>query len=90
MEKKLLKCRSSGKNFINGATKKRHKSRLAEELFEQMVSSEYCFNQSFNRLWLCDLSNSIFKANYPVEYMAALLTANSGDTDKCRNIFLPV
>jgi len=22
------------------------------------------------------------KANYPVEYMAALLTANSGDTDK--------
>jgi DNA polymerase-3 subunit alpha len=37
------------------------------------------------------------KANYPVEYMAALLTADAGDTEsiarlvaECERLFIPV
>lgn len=70
--------------FINGATKNGIKSRLAEQLFEQMVNfAEYCFNQSHSMAYgYVTYQTAYLKANYPVEYMAALLTSNSGDTDK--------
>jgi len=47
---------------------------LLNNYSEQMVNSaEYCFNQSHSAKHGYVTSNSIFKkANYPVEYMAAV------------------
>jgi DNA polymerase III subunit alpha len=42
-----------------------------------------CFNKSHSTAYAyVTYQTSYLKANYPLEYMAALLTANSGDTDK--------
>ncbi|MBA3924316.1 MAG: trans-splicing intein-formed DNA polymerase III subunit alpha C-terminal partner DnaE-C, partial [Nostocaceae cyanobacterium] len=42
-----------------------------------------CFNKSHSTAYAyVTYQTAYLKANYPVEYMAALLTANSGDTDK--------
>ena len=44
-----------------------------------------CFNKSHSTAYAyVTYQTSYLKANYPLEYMAALLTANSGDTDKVR------
>ena len=83
-KKKASEMQKQRESFINGATKNGIKSRLAEDLFEQMVKfAEYCFNQSHSTAYgYVTYQTAYLKANYPVEYMAALLTANSGDTDK--------
>jgi DNA polymerase III subunit alpha len=48
----------------------------------QLVASN-CFNKSHSTAYAYVTYQTAFlKANYPVEYMAALLTANSGDQDK--------
>ncbi|AFY64861.1 OB-fold nucleic acid binding domain-containing protein [Geitlerinema sp. PCC 7407] len=42
-----------------------------------------CFNKSHSTAYgYVTFQTAFLKANYPVEYMAALLTANSGDQDK--------
>ncbi|QFS48627.1 OB-fold nucleic acid binding domain-containing protein [Nostoc sphaeroides] len=42
-----------------------------------------CFNKSHSTAYAyVTYQTAYLKANYPLEYMAALLTANSGDTDK--------
>lgn len=42
-----------------------------------------CFNKSHSTAYgYVTYQTAYLKANFPVEYMAALLTANSGDTDK--------
>lgn len=42
-----------------------------------------CFNKSHSTAYgYVTYQTAYLKANYPVEYMAALLTANSGDQDK--------
>jgi DNA polymerase III subunit alpha len=49
---------------------------------DQFVASN-CFNKSHSTAYAYVTYQTAFlKANYPVEYMAALLTANSGDQDK--------
>lgn len=70
--------------FVDGAAKNGIKSKLASDLFEQMVKfAEYCFNKSHSCAYgYVTYQTAYLKANYPVEYMAALLTANSGDQDK--------
>lgn len=70
--------------FVEGSIKNGVKSKVAEELWEQMVQfAEYCFNKSHSTAYgYVTFQTAYLKANYPVEYMAALLTANSGDQDK--------
>ncbi|MGL4497797.1 MAG: trans-splicing intein-formed DNA polymerase III subunit alpha C-terminal partner DnaE-C, partial [Planktothrix sp.] len=42
-----------------------------------------CFNKSHSTAYgYVTYQTAYLKANYPVEYMAALLTSNSGDQDK--------
>ena len=42
-----------------------------------------CFNKSHSTAYgFVTFQTAYLKANYPVEYMAALLTSNSGDQDK--------
>jgi DNA polymerase III subunit alpha len=51
-------------------------------LVNGLVASN-CFNKSHSTAYgYVTFQTTYLKANYPVEYMAALLTANSGDQDK--------
>jgi DNA polymerase-3 subunit alpha len=70
--------------FVKGASEKKVDKKIATALFEQMVMfAEYCFNKSHSTAYgYVTYQTAYLKANYPVEYMAALLTANSGDQDK--------
>ena len=70
--------------FIDGAKKNGVAPKVSEELFDQMIKfAEYCFNKSHSMAYgYVTYQTAYLKANYPVEYMAALLSANSGDQDK--------
>ncbi|WP_275575028.1 DNA polymerase III subunit alpha [Neosynechococcus sphagnicola] len=83
-KKKASEMQQHQEIFIDGATKNGIKSKIAENLFDQMVKfAEYCFNKSHSTAYgYVTYQTAYLKANYPVEYMAALLTANSGDQEK--------
>ena len=70
--------------FVQGASDRGVDPRIAEALFEQMVLfAEYCFNKSHSTAYgAVTYQTAYLKAHYPVAYMAALLTVNSGTTDK--------
>jgi DNA polymerase-3 subunit alpha len=52
-------------------------------LLENGAIASNCFNKSHSTAYgYVTYQTAFLKANYPVEYMAALLTANSGDQDK--------
>jgi DNA polymerase III subunit alpha len=83
-KKKAEEMQKQKSNFIDGCTRNGIHQKIAQELFDQMVLfAEYCFNKSHSTAYAyVTYQTAYLKANYPVEYMAALLTANSGDTDK--------
>ncbi|OCR02222.1 DNA polymerase III subunit alpha [Oscillatoriales cyanobacterium USR001] len=83
-KKKAEEMQKQRETFIDGSTKNGVSKVVAEKLFEQMVQfAEYCFNKSHSMAYAyVTYQTAYLKANYPVEYMAALLTANSGDQDK--------
>lgn len=70
--------------FIEGSVKNGVPQKTVEELWDQMVNfAQYCFNKSHSMAYgYVTYQTAYLKANYPVEYMAALLTAISGDQDK--------
>ncbi|WP_309728594.1 OB-fold nucleic acid binding domain-containing protein [Chamaesiphon sp. OTE_75_metabat_556] len=52
-------------------------------LLENSIIASNCFNKSHSTAYAYVTYQTAFlKANYPAEYMSALLTANSGDQDK--------
>lgn len=52
-------------------------------LIKQGFVASNCFNKSHSTAYgYVTYQTAYLKANYPLEYMAALLTANSGDTEK--------
>lgn len=83
-KKKMSEMLKHQENFVSGAVQKSVPKKVAEDLWEQMVKfAEYCFNKSHSTAYgFVTFQTAYLKANYPVEYMAALLTANSGDQDK--------
>lgn len=83
-KKKLAEMQKHREIFIDGATKNGIHQKLAESLFEQMEKfAEYCFNKSHSLAYAyVTYQTAYLKGNYPVEYMAALLTGNSGNQDK--------
>ncbi len=83
-KKKADEMQKQRETFIDGATKRGVKQKIADNLFDQMVKfAEYCFNKSHSTAYAyVTYQTAYLKANYKVEYMAALLTANSGDQDK--------
>ncbi|MBW4575210.1 MAG: DNA polymerase III subunit alpha [Aphanothece sp. CMT-3BRIN-NPC111] len=85
-KKKASEMQKQRELFLDGATKNGVAKKIAEELFEQMVLfAEYCFNKSHSTAYAyVTYQTAYLKANYPVEYMAALLTANSDDQDKVK------
>ena len=83
-KKKMAEMQKHRGIFIEGSEKSGVKAELAEELFDQMVLfAEYCFNKSHSTAYgYVTFQTAYLKANYPTEYMAALLTSNSGDQTK--------
>ncbi len=83
-KKKLEAMKKQRVVFVDGSAKNGIKTKLADGLFDQMVKfAEYCFNKSHSTAYgYVTYQTAWLKANYPVEYMAALLTSNSGNQDK--------
>ncbi|MBE9031300.1 DNA polymerase III subunit alpha [filamentous cyanobacterium LEGE 11480] len=70
--------------FVEGSEKNGIPKKVASDLFDQMVLfAEYCFNKSHSTAYgYVTYQTAYLKAHYPVEYMAALITANSGNQEK--------
>lgn len=83
-KKKKAEMEKHQEQFVNGAKNNGIPEKIATDLFEQMVKfAEYCFNKSHSTAYgYVTYQTAYLKAHYPVEYMAALLTANSGDQEK--------
>ncbi|MFW6359351.1 MAG: OB-fold nucleic acid binding domain-containing protein, partial [Chroococcales cyanobacterium] len=98
-KKKVSEMQKHREMFLDGAAQRGITKQLAEELFDQMVLfAEYCFNKSHSTAYAyVTYQTAYLKANYPVEYMTALLTDCSGNSDKvakyietCRNMGIKV
>lgn len=70
--------------FINGCISNGYTKKKAEEIFSYIEPfTSYGFNKSHAASYgMLAYRTAYMKANYPVEYMCALLTAESGDTEK--------
>ena len=70
--------------FVQGCVQNGHTRELASTLFELITPfAGYAFNKAHSVSYgLISYWTAYFKANYPVEYMASLLNANGGNTDR--------
>lgn len=71
--------------FIQGCVKCGHTAKHAQDIFEKVVEpfAGYGFNKSHAACYaMISYRTSYLKAHYPTELMAALMTCDSGDTDK--------
>jgi DNA polymerase III subunit alpha len=70
--------------FVEGAAKNGIKEAKANKIFDLIVKfGGYGFNKSHSACYaLLAYHTAYLKANFPVEYMAALLTSEMGNTDK--------
>ena len=74
--------------FIEGAGGRGVDAALADQIFDQMAKfAGYGFNKSHAAAYaLVAYQTAYLKANYPVEFLAALMTLDLGNTDKL-NVF---
>jgi DNA polymerase-3 subunit alpha len=70
--------------FVEGSQKKKIDAQRAAEIFDQMETfARYGFNKSHSAAYaLVSYQTAYLKTHYPVEFMAALMTSEMGDTDK--------
>jgi DNA polymerase-3 subunit alpha len=70
--------------FLQGAVKRKIPTKIAGEIFDLMAHfAGYGFNKSHSAAYaVIAYQTAYLKANYPVEYMAALLTSVMENTDK--------
>lgn len=87
------------KSFISGASKNRIDPKIAERIWNLIeYFSGYGFNKSHSTAYaFISYQTAYLKANYPNEYMAALLTSEQDNTDKivryieeCKRLRIPV
>lgn len=85
--------------FKSGCVANGIEKELADDLWERIKPfAAYAFNKSHSASYgQVAYQTAYFKANYPVEYMAAILTADSGDVDKiaeavneCERMGIPI
>ena len=83
-KKKLEEMQKWGQIFRDGAVANGVEPQVATDVFEMMEKfAEYGFNKSHSAAYgLITYHTAYLKANYPVEFFAALLTADQSDTDK--------
>ncbi len=86
-------------SFVKGAGKDGIPAKIAKAIYEQMAKfAGYGFNKSHSAAYaLIAYQTAYLKANYPIEYMAALLSSEMGNTAKlatyieeCRRMNIPV
>ena len=71
--------------FIDGAVEKKYDKKLAEKIFDDVITpfAGYGFNKSHAAGYArIAYETAYLKANYPTEFMAALLSADAGRTDR--------
>ena len=70
--------------FVEGAKRQKIDEKKATEIFDQMETfARYGFNKSHSAAYaLVSYQTAYLKTHYPVEFMAALMTSEMGDTDK--------
>ncbi len=87
---KKIKAEMDGqrKLFIDGAVSRGVAERVAEHIFDQVAKfAGYGFNKSHAAAYaLVAYQTAYLKANHPVEFLAALMTLDMGNTDKL-NVF---
>ncbi|MDY6861543.1 MAG: DNA polymerase III subunit alpha, partial [Thermodesulfobacteriota bacterium] len=83
-KKKAVEMKRQKKNFISGTTKNNIDKEKAEKIFNLMSRfAEYGFNKSHSAAYaLIAYQTAYLKAHFNVEFMAALLTCEMGNTDK--------
>jgi DNA polymerase-3 subunit alpha len=83
-KKKHEEMVATKEKFLAGARKKGVPARKAEKLFDLIVQfAGYGFNKSHSAAYACVAYQTAYlKAHYPVEFMAALLSAEIGNQDK--------
>lgn len=71
-------------SFVEGAVKKGHKERQAEELFDLLeYFSGYGFNKSHSAAYaMLSVQTAWLKTHHPAEYLAACMTSEMGVTDR--------
>ena len=85
--------------FINGGKQKGHDSEILEKIWKDWEAfASYAFNKSHSTCyaWIA-YQTAYLKANYPAEYMAAVLSNNMNDIkqvsffmEECRRMGVPV
>jgi DNA polymerase-3 subunit alpha len=85
--------------FVEGAKEKNIPAKIAEGIYAKMAMfAGYGFNKSHSAAYaLIAYQTAYLKANYPIEYMASLLSSEMGNTPKlaiyieeCRRMGIPV
>jgi len=88
-----------GKLFVKGAVERGVPQEKAQEIFDLMAGfAEYGFNKSHSAAYaVITFRTAYLKAHYPVEFMAAVLSAEISNTDKvaeyvdeCRTINIEI
>lgn len=98
-KKKADEMEKQKSRFMQGGMEKGHPKEKLEKLFDLLAKfAEYGFNKSHSAAYgyLAYLTGYL-KAHYPVEFMASLLTSETGNTDKvvkyineCRDLGIQV
>jgi DNA polymerase-3 subunit alpha len=72
------------RNFVNGAVENGIKEQVAERIFNTIMNfAGYGFNKSHSTAYaLLSYHTAYLKATYPMEFMAACLTSEIGNTDR--------
>ncbi len=72
------------KNFLTGCAKNGVNERISNKIFDQILYfSGYGFNRSHSAAYaIISFRTAYLKANYPIEFMTALLTSERDNTDK--------
>ncbi len=83
-KKKPEEMKAQRDRFIEGAVKRNIPKKKATSLFNTMEKfAQYSFNKSHSTAYaLITYQTAYLKAHYPCEFMAALMSVESGNTDK--------
>src|SRR3954452_9419615 len=82
--KKLEEVVQQRDRFVKGAVERGFNQKKVEEMFDLMEQfAGYCFNKSHSAAYAyLAFVTAYLKAHYPVDFMAALLTSETGNTAK--------
>src|SRR5438270_9624717 len=98
-KKKAEEMAQQRERFVEGAAQRKFPPKKIEKIFDLMAQfAGYGFNKSHSAAYaLLAYHTAYLKTHYPVEFMAAMLTAETGSTDKvvkyineCREMGIPV